>query len=471
MSKITLAPEQQDAYDAIGKHKSLFLSGAAGCGKSVIITEKVRRSSQGTIILCATTNKAASVLTEKLNTGVEVPTLHSVLGLKPVHDGSTKDSDQIVEFIFPTSAKNQVSLVGKSLIIDESSMICLNLQTYLLEMLEHGNLTSVTFVGDRYQLPCVKGEFFDYDLIDEVIELKQIHRAKGDLLTYYNEIRESVISDEIFHLYEKARVFDTEVEFVEHMKHVEGSKIIITYTNEAARRYSNLIDSATLYDGQLCNSLSHCSYSHLELSKKIGVRTNAPVTVTKVFRNYDQMQREAMRNDYEFKLPTKPIGITIQNIIYAQVCNENQEHLYISVWSGTSKEKDSLYLNKFTREYRGLQDTLKPVVRGEIWNKYAKANGYLKKISLLEGITSIPRHIKQQDRIFWNNFHVVTDAVILRSRLVSTAHRAQGITVDVAGIDIDDLTKSEDRKLAYVALTRAAKELVFYRNKGNSDDE
>jgi len=112
MGTIKLTPEQQNAYDLIGEHKKLFLSGPAGCGKSVIITEKIKHDTSGDFILCATTNKAASVLSEKLDTGVKVSTLHSVLGLKPVNDGSTKDSDEITDFIFPTTAKNQISLVS-----------------------------------------------------------------------------------------------------------------------------------------------------------------------------------------------------------------------------------------------------------------------------------------------------------------------------------------------------------------------
>lgn len=470
MSIISLTSEQQLAYDAIGTYKTLFLGGAAGCGKSVVVTEKVKNDTSGTIILCATTNKAASVLTEKLNTGVEVPTLHSVLGLKPMHDGSTKDSDEIVEFIFPTSAKNKVSLAGKNLIIDEASMINLELEMYLLAMIEYGNLSSVTFVGDKYQLPCVKGEFFDYEAIEQVIELSQVLRTEGDLLAYYGAIRQAVIENTEFELYEHAIMCDSEVEFIEQMKKMSGSKIIITYTNEAAKRYSKLIDSAIFYNGQECNALSHCNYKHLDLAKKISIKTNSPVSIVKVFKDYNQMERDALRSYYEYGLPIKPIEIEISNIFYAKVTNELEEVMYISIWDGTQKEKENVYLNKFTREYRKLQDGVKTTVNTQIWNRYAKEDGYLKKLSLLQGVVKLPSHIMQQDRKFWNNFHVITDAVILRSKLVSTAHRAQGITVDVVGIDIDDLSTSEDSKLIYVALTRASKALVFYRNKGNNND-
>jgi len=470
MSKIILTPEQQIAHDLIGKHKSLFLSAAAGCGKSVIITEKVKNSTSKNIVLCATTNKAASVLTEKLNTGDVIPTLHSVLGLIPVNDGSTKDSDELIDFKFTTSARNQTSLIMKHLIIDEASMICLKLQSYILEMLKCNNLASVTFVGDRYQLPCVKGNHFDYDAIDEVIELKQVHRAKGALLDYYNKIRANVIANTKFEFFEDAKVFDTKAEFVDYMKKANGSKVIITYTNEASKNYSHMIDSATLYENQECNALSQCRYKHLELSKFITIRTNAPVKILKLFKNYDQMQRDAFRDDYQFNLPKKPVDFQISHITYAKVLNEQGEAMYISVWNGTRDEKDKFYLNKLTRQYRILQDSAKRFISQAIWDKYAKDDGYLKSLSLLNGVAKMPNNINQANLKFWINFNVITDAVILRSKLVSTAHRAQGTTIDVVGIDIDDLSKSNDSKLAYVALTRASKELVFYRSKGEDNE-
>ena len=58
---IELTPEQQIAFDAIGSHKSLFLSGGAGVGKSIVITEKFKASTPDKFILCATTNQAARV--------------------------------------------------------------------------------------------------------------------------------------------------------------------------------------------------------------------------------------------------------------------------------------------------------------------------------------------------------------------------------------------------------------------------
>lgn len=463
MSTIILTEEQQFAYNEIGKHKSLFLNGAAGCGKSVIITEKIKNDQSDSFILCATTNKAASVLSEKLNTGVEVRTLHSVLGLKPVNDGATKNPDEILEFVFSTTAENNMSLIGQNLIIDESSMICSEMQNYLLKMLEHENIDSVTFVGDRYQLPCVKGDPFNYDAIDETINLTQVQRAKGDLLDYYNNLRNNVTNTKPFELYEKARLFNDYNQFVDYVKSKTESKIVITYTNEAAARYSKLVDSNNLYIGQECSALSHCSYKHTEMLERVNIRTNSMIEVLKLFDDYNSMQRAAIKEEYEFELPLQALKYDLKNISYAKIRNEQQQEIYISVWNGTQEEKEDLLLNTFTREYRKFQDSIISSVPQWIWNKHAKKDGYVKKLSLLEPEYTLAGHNKQHDLGYWHDFMAVTHALILRSKLVSTAHRAQGITVEIAAIDLDDLSKSNSKKLEYVALTRASKELVFYK--------
>jgi hypothetical protein len=466
MSSIVLNDEQQQAYNAIGAYKSLFISGAAGCGKSVVITEKIKNDSSGKFILCATTNKAASVLAEKLATGDKVLTLYSVLGLKPVHDGSTKESDEITNFPLTIDPLLIFHLRGKSLIIDEASMISQELENYLLEIQACGNLDTITFVGDRYQLPCVKGEFFDYSAIEKVIELHAVQRAKGDLLDYYTKVREAVKSDEEIPLFGNAPYFTDFNEFMEYMKSCQGSKLIVTYTNEAAQRHSTLIDGTCLYIGQECNALSQCSYNHVELTKKRDVKTNSSVRILKVFSNHEQMERDAMREDYEYYLPKKPQDMEIDVIQYVKLLNEYNEIVYVSVWIGTQDEKSSLYLNRMNREYRNFQDDVRKSIPSFLWAKFAKEDGYMKDLFQLSRSTRLPSHILVIERKFWHNFHAIMDAIILRSSLVSTAHRAQGMTVDVVGIDLDNLQRSGDRKLCYVALTRASKEIVYFSEGG-----
>lgn len=134
-NEIKLTSEQLLAYNEIGKIKKLFLEGAAGCGKSIVITEKIKHSESGTFLLCATTNQACRILSEKLNTGHKIPTLQATLRMKPIFDGSTKDESQIVDFKFSILAKDFTALKGVNLIIDEASMLCRHVQRYIDDLL------------------------------------------------------------------------------------------------------------------------------------------------------------------------------------------------------------------------------------------------------------------------------------------------------------------------------------------------
>ncbi len=459
---VILTDEQKIAYDAIGQSKSLFISGGAGCGKSILITEKVKASTTGKIVLCATTNQAARVLAEKLGTGYNVPTLHSVLRMRPVYDGSTKESTEIIDFEFTIKPILFFDLKGQNLIIDEASIISKKIQDYILEILKYGHINSVTFVGDKYQLSSVNCEPFDYNKIENIIELTLVQRAENQqLLDYYNTIRSEVIENRPLSAFTGAKYFEDMIEFAKYMKSATGSKIIISYTNKAADACAEAIDSATVYEGQVCTALASCYYKHLEQSETLAVETNSKIIIKKIFRDYSHMTRDAIDSDYEFTLPKEPINMEITNLSYAKIENNNGKIVYISIWDASLADKESLYLNNMTKEYRKLQDSIKSSIPISIWNTYAKDDGYLKSLSKLNGKVNISKSVLTQDKIFWHNFHVIKDALPLRSHLSTTAYRAQGITVDVAGVNLDDIQAFDNLNLEYVSLTRAAKELVI----------
>lgn len=98
----------------------------------------------------------------------------------------------------------------------------------------------------------------------------------------------------------------------------------------------------------------------------------------------------------------------------------------------------------------------------ELWFRCAKADGYLQSLKPLKPHPRLNPQILQEEALYWNNFFAITNAVPLRSIISSTAHRAQGMTVDAVAIDYQDLSRSPDKRLLYVALTRAAKQLIVY---------
>lgn len=462
MSNIILTEEQQEAYNAIGKYKTLFLEGAAGCGKTIVVAEKLKNDSSGKLLLCATTNQACRILSDKLATGLDIPTLQSVLGMKPRHDGTTKNEDELLEFIFSSHPRFNTYLQGVHLIVDESSMICRHVQQYILDLIKYNNLETVTFVGDRYQLPCVKKNAFDYDLVDKIITLKFVQRANGDLLNYYNQIREDIISgDEITTHTSQAKYFDRNQDFVDYMNSLDASKCIISWTNDAADSYTKLLDKDRLYEGQECTALGNCSYPHLYRDDYIGVVTNSNIKIVKIFNDHSAMCRESARDSYDYRLPKLP-SIDIYAIAFVKAINEGGETIYMSVWKEPRKMKDDIYLNKMTREYRKFLDSIKHLIPFDIWNRFAKNDGYPRSLNQIKKFVNLDSKIIKQDAIYWNNYIAINEAVPTRSIFSTTAHRVQGTTVEYAGINWTNLSKSTDDRLKYVALTRASKELVFY---------
>jgi len=332
-------------------------------------------------------------------------------------------------------------------------------------------------VGDRYQLPCVKKEPFEYHLIDQVIELQYVKRANGELLEYYNQIRKDVINNEELSMFNKAKYFDKTEEFATYIKNVEGSKCIISWTNQAADTFSKLIDSSEIYEGQKCTALAHCSfkrlleddYEHNVKNDSVSFSTNSNIEILKIFKDYDAMKRAAYREEYEYMLPKKPVNIKLDTIVYTKVLTEDGYEIYVGIWDAPAKEKETLYLNNMTRKYRKFLDSIKHTIPRDIWNQYTKKDGYPKSLYNISKLVKFPRHIIQKERVYWNDFYAINEAVPVRSIYSTTAHRVQGATVDVAGINWADISKGANKKLQYVALTRAAKELVFYTGDENEE--
>lgn len=224
LSNIKLNKKQQEAYDKIMSGKSIFLTGEAGTGKSVVIQKFIRdqrhrpRKEQKKIGLTSTTGSSALI--------IGGATVHGFLGIG-LGEGDVKDLEMRI------SSRNYIKNRWENLdvlIIDEVSMlspILFDKLTELAHLVRSGSYRSMlrnkkeygwsgiqlVLTGDFCQLPVVKCDKYTFEAdtwdecIEETIILEENVRQTGDAifqnilsdfrLGKVNEKQAKVLSDRV----------------------------------------------------------------------------------------------------------------------------------------------------------------------------------------------------------------------------------------------------------------------------------
>jgi exodeoxyribonuclease-5 len=149
---VTLNQDQAQALEEIlaahggGRCARHLLTGYAGTGKTTLmqaVASKLQALGKS-VVLTAPTNKAVKVLAAKVQeAGLKVPcqTIHSLLGLKPVHN----DSEETRLKRIGRSTADDYNVI----VVDECSMVGAELSNFIAEDL---NKQFVLYVGDPAQL-------------------------------------------------------------------------------------------------------------------------------------------------------------------------------------------------------------------------------------------------------------------------------------------------------------------------------
>lgn len=147
-----LNEKQVMAVVTVGKHLISLISGAAGSGKTRVVSTVTRLCEDRglKVVLCAPTGKAAKRMEE--STGRPASTIHRLLGF----DGKTYARDR------------ENPIAADVIVVDEASMICVVLAWHLFQAIDL-NRTAVVLVGDHCQLPPVGPGNILRDLIDSRI--------------------------------------------------------------------------------------------------------------------------------------------------------------------------------------------------------------------------------------------------------------------------------------------------------------
>jgi ATP-dependent exoDNAse (exonuclease V) alpha subunit len=187
-----LGPEQTEALRQLKNFwesdaEFYLLKGYAGTGKSTLCSVFINDLPQANIRLCASTNKAASVLEEKCREAslkVTVTTIHKLLKLVPQQIGDHWKLRQVDE-----PHLESIDLI----IIDECSMIGEDVWNFLQDLPFRYQL-KILCMGDPAQLPPINETTSPCFNIPHYSELTEIFRqAKGHpILEYSLKIRQAL---------------------------------------------------------------------------------------------------------------------------------------------------------------------------------------------------------------------------------------------------------------------------------------
>jgi exodeoxyribonuclease-5 len=235
---------------------SMTLSGYAGTGKTSLmemIAQKGRKQHRP-VVFCASTNKAAAVLNERVSkAGFKAATLNKVFGISVEVDSNsnTYNARNLVNVL-----KDADITPGTTVIIDEASMI--NEENYdILNNIAKQNSLKIIYVGDSAQLAPVNEDKISKVFRNgegKVITLTQVERTDDNaILKEATELRNGNHLSGISSFNNKGEgvayispnhqdeINNVVAHYVKGLKHNPNYFRILAYTNKAVSAYNNQV--------------------------------------------------------------------------------------------------------------------------------------------------------------------------------------------------------------------------------------
>lgn len=244
---------------------SMTLSGYAGTGKTSLmemIAKKGQKQNRP-VMFCATTNKAAAVLNDRVSkAGFKASTLNKVFGINVEVDSSkTYNARNLVNVL-----KDVDIMPGTTIIIDEASMI--NEENYkILNDIAKEHRLKIIYVGDEAQLAPVNEDKISKVFRNgegKVIRLTQVERTDDNaILKEATAIRNGEPLSKISSFNSKgegvAYIAPQHQDAINEVidKYVKGLKQnpnyfrILAYTNKAVTAYNNQVRELLGYDSPI----------------------------------------------------------------------------------------------------------------------------------------------------------------------------------------------------------------------------
>lgn len=244
---------------------SMTLSGYAGTGKTSLMEMVAKKGQKQNrpVMFCATTNKAAAVLNDRVSkAGFKASTLNKVFGINVEVDSSKSyNARNLVNVL-----KDVDIMPGTTIIIDEASMI--NEENYkILNDIAKEHRLKIIYVGDEAQLAPVNEDKISKVFRNgegKVIRLTQVERTDDNaILKEATAIRNGEPLSKVSSFNSKgegvAYISPQHQEAINEVidKYVKGLKQnpnffrILAYTNKAVTAYNNQVRELLGYDSPI----------------------------------------------------------------------------------------------------------------------------------------------------------------------------------------------------------------------------
>ena len=407
-----------------------YITGYAGTGKSTALLKQLTtiagKDKDDTIVLCPT-HKAAHRLLPKIPFGIEIKTIHSLLGWIPAINENAEKIEHI-DIVAKTDRKIEEY---NTFIIDEGGMMSEEMFMELVAKIEDARNFDTDGIKiyvylDPYQLLPVKGRQIQLDE-EFTTKLTTQHRAESpDVVALFTKFVEFL---------EGTNTKDLKIDFSENVKKVSTTEAVqlfditkdrlLAYTNEVVGWYNKEI---SIYNG-----IQSFVWQHVQLGS-----------------NPDLVYVEDMIDKSDVVL-SDVITWYLDNNMLLQ--NSNISAKYMELEFSTLLKLDGV---EFAIVAINGTTKIVPVVLG-IYNAY-----------------SLTKQIKAaaiKDKKNYKFIYALNKAYTMDYKFASTVHKAQGSEFDAVFVDVNDIKKSilpnyydTYARLMYVALSRAKKRVYIIQD-------
>ena len=407
-----------------------YITGYAGTGKSTALLKQLTtiagKDKDDTIVLCPT-HKAAHRLLPKIPFGIEIKTIHSLLGWIPAINESAEKIEHI-DIVAKTDRKIEEY---NTFIIDEGGMMSEEMFMELVAKIEDArnfdtdNIKIYVYL-DPYQLLPVKGRQIQLDE-EFTTKLTTQHRAESpDVVALFTKFVEFL---------EGTNTKDLKIDFSANVKKVS--------TTEAVQLFDITKDRLLAYTNEVVG------WYNKEISIYNGIQSFVGQYV---------------------QLGSNP------DLVYVEDMIDKSDVVLSDVITWYLDNNMLLQNSKISAKYMELEFSTLLKLDGVEFAKVA-INGTTKIVPVVLGIYnaySLTKQIKAaaiKDKKNYKFIYALNKAYTMDYKFASTVHKAQGSEFDAVFVDVNDIKKSilpnyydTYARLMYVALSRAKKKVYIIQD-------